>query len=47
MDRQGPAVGNEREQLQLSADALVDLPILMTTMQQAIRQAVAQNIQRK
>ena len=43
IDRQGPQIADKRQRIQTNAEALIDIPIIMETMKQAIRQAVAQN----
>lgn len=43
IDRQGPQIGDKRQRIQTNAEALIDIPIIMETMKQAIRQAVVQN----
>lgn len=47
MDRQGPPLKDERQRLKLAAENLVDLPILMGAMQQAIKQSVSQNMKKQ
>lgn len=47
MDRQGPPIKDEQQRVQSAAENLVDLPILMGTMMQAIRQSVSQNIKKQ
>lgn len=43
IDRQGPPAKDPRKRLQTNAEALIDIPIIMETMKEAIRKAVVQN----
>lgn len=43
IDRQGPPIKDPRQRVQTNAEALIDIPIIMETMKQAIRKAVVQN----
>eukprot|EP00891_Asterochloris_glomerata_P005330 jgi/Astpho2/5330/Aster-x0249 len=41
MDRQGPPLNDKQENLRRNMEILVDVPIIMRTMAQAIRKAVS------